>query len=131
MKNKVYKTFILYFEDCRCGYEFPITSQDWNKWLKMGFSLAKAGKAVIDIGAGNPLGLVSTGISVVRGIYEAYKSQDDDEFNDYITNPFLTSSEQDTLLEKLRDQGFFDKVICVLMYHDLEVIRGRWHMMRN
>ena len=32
--------------------------------MKMGFSLAKAGKAVFDIGTGNPLGLLSTGIGM-------------------------------------------------------------------
>jgi hypothetical protein len=88
----------LHFECVHTGYEFPIVSYEWNKWLKMGFSLAKAGKAVFDIGTGNPLGLLSTGIDCVKGIYEAYKTNDDDEFNTYITNPFLTSTEQVDLL---------------------------------
>lgn len=88
----------------------------------MGFSLAKAGKAVIDIGMGNPLGLLSTGIDCVKGIYEAYQSNDDDEFNTYITNPFLTSTEQDGLIEKLRDQGFFDK-----MAYDNQL--GGWYLL--
>lgn len=104
------KTLILHFECVHTGYEFPIVSKEWSKWLKMGFSLAKAGKAVFDIGTGNPLGLLSTGIDCVKGIYDAYKSNDDDEFNTYITQPFLTSTEQDQLLEKLRDQGFFEKM---------------------
>jgi hypothetical protein len=59
---------------------------------------------------GNPLALVSTGVECVKGIYDAYKTNDDDEFNTYITQPFLTSTEQDQLLEKLRDQGFFEKL---------------------
>lgn len=111
MVGTVRKTLILHFECVRTGYEFPIQSHEWNKWLKMGFSMAKAGKAVFDIGTGNPLGLVSTGVECVKGIYEAYKSNDDDEFNTYISNPFLTSSEQDGLIEKLRAQQFFDKVL--------------------
>ncbi len=45
---------------------------------------------------GNPIGLMSTGVECVRGIYEAYKTNDDDEFNAYIKNPFLTSGEQVT-----------------------------------
>jgi hypothetical protein len=105
------KTLILHFECARTGYEFPITSYEWSKWLKMGFSLAKAGKAVIDIGTGNPLALAMTGIECVQGIYDAYKTKDDDEFNTYITNPFLTSTEQDGLIEKLRAQKFFEKVM--------------------
>lgn len=104
------KTLILHFECVHTGYEFPIISKEWSKWLKMGFALAKAGKAVFDIGTGNPLGLLSTGIDCVKGIYDAYKTNDDDEFNTYITQPFLTSTEQDQLLEKLRDQGFFEKL---------------------
>mmetsp|Transcript_7126 Transcript_7126/g.10615 ORF Transcript_7126/g.10615 Transcript_7126/m.10615 type:complete len:800 (-) Transcript_7126:162-2561(-) len=104
------KTLILHFECVHTGYEYPIISKEWSKWLKMGFSLAKAGKAVIDIGMGNPLGLLSTGVECVKGIYDAYKTSDDDEFNTYITNPFLTSTEQDQLIEKLREQGFFEKM---------------------
>lgn len=103
------KTFILHFECCHTGREYPIKSADWSKWLKMGFSLAKAGKMVIDVGTGNPLGLITTGIDCVKGIYEAYKTNDDDEFMSYIKNPFLLSTEQDMLLNKLRDQGFFEK----------------------
>lgn len=102
------KTFILHFECVRTGYEFPIVSYDWSKWLKMGFSLVKAGQAVIDLGIGNPLGILSKGIECVQEIYTAYKTHDDDEFNSYITNPFLTSTEQDMLLNKLRDQNFFE-----------------------
>ena len=103
------KTFILHFECVHTGREYAIQSADWNKWLKMGFSLLKAGKMAFDIGTGNPLGLVSTGIDCVKEIYNAYKTQDDDEFLTYIKNPFLLSSEQDLLLNKLREQGFFEK----------------------
>ena len=49
------------------------------------------------------------GVECVQEIYSAYKERDDEEFNTYITQPFLTSTEQDKLLEKLRDQHFFDK----------------------
>lgn len=102
------KTLYLHFECIHSGYEFGITSTDWSKWLKMGFSLVKAGQAIIDIGMGNPLGILKKGVECVQEIYSAYKTEDDDEFNSYITNPFLTSTEQDQLLNKLRDQGFFD-----------------------
>lgn len=87
----------------------------------MGFSMASAGKAIIDVGTGNPLGLLTTGVGAVKGIYEAYKSNDDDEFNTYITNPFLTSSESDGLIIKLREQDFFAKVLKLfpIMYSPL------------
>eukprot|EP01039_Chlorochromonas_danica_P003854 gene3853-4211_t len=115
------KTFILHFECVRTGYEFPIVSYDWSKWLKMGFSLVKAGQAVIDLGIGNPLGILSKGVECVQEIYTAYKTHDDDEFNSYITNPFLTSTEQDMLLNKLRDQNFFE-----IFAYDSQ--RGGWYL---
>ena len=94
MVGTLRKTFILYFECCRTKKEYGIESHDWSKWLKIGFSLVKASKMAIDIGMGNPLGLLNTGITCIKEIYSAYKTHDDDEFNSYITNPFLTSSEQ-------------------------------------
>ena len=56
----------------------------------------------------------------MQEIYSAYKERDDEEFNTYITQPFLTSAESDKLLEKLRDQHFFDKFaynaqVCVVL----------------
>ena len=116
------KTLILHFECCRTGYEFPIVSHEWSKWLKMGFSLVKAGQAVIDLGMGNPLGILKKGVECIQEIYSAYKTNDDDEFNTYITNPFLTSTEQDQLLEKLRDQKFFE----VFAY---DAQRGGWYLL--
>lgn len=41
--------------------QYGITSTDWSKWLKIGFSLAQAGVAVFEAGLGNPLGLLSVG----------------------------------------------------------------------
>lgn len=114
--GKLRKTLKLHFPCCRnragCtsipGAEFVIESKDWSKWLKVGFSVIKLGKAAIDIGMGNPLGLVETGIDCVKEIYEIYKTNVDDDFNSYIREPFLTSTEQDKLVEALRAQGFFD-----------------------
>jgi len=103
------KTLILYFVCVHTGREFPIESHDWNKWLKIGFSLVKLGKMVVDCGIGNPLSLVGDGVDTVKAIYEAYKQTDDKDFNTYITQPFLTSTESDDLINKLRDQGFFEK----------------------
>lgn len=106
--GKFRKTLVLHFVCCHTGLEYPITSTEWSKWLKMGFSLVKAGQAVIDLGLGNPLGILTKGVECIQEIYTAYRTEDEDEFNTYITNPFLTSAEQDQLLEKLRDQRFFE-----------------------
>jgi len=75
------KSLLLHFECCRsnpgCLYNttrpFTTETQEWNKWLKMGFSLVKCGKAALDIGMGNPLGLAKTGVDAIQGIYDAYK----------------------------------------------------------
>jgi len=75
----------------------------------------------LDIGMGNPLGLLSTGVEAVQEIYGAYKTNDDDEFNTYITEPFLTSEESDKLINKLRDQGFFEA-----MAYDAQ--KGDWYL---
>lgn len=107
--GRIHKTLILHFECVHTGREYPIETKDWSKWLKMGFSLLKCGKLILDVGMGNPLGILKTGVDAVKQIYTAYSSNDDDEFNTYITQPFLTSDEQDQLINKLRDQGFFDK----------------------
>eukprot|EP01034_Spumella_vulgaris_P022867 gene22867-29044_t len=76
----------------------------------MGYGLIMAGKMAIDIGKGDPLGLIETGVGAIKMIYTAYKSSDDDDFQTYISNPFLTSAEQDGLLLKLRKNKFFSKM---------------------
>ena len=89
------KTLILYFECARSGKLYPIITKDWNKWLKISFSLIKCGfMSTISLGSNNPLGVISNGIDCICEVYNAYKTVDDEEFNTYITNPFLTSSEQ-------------------------------------
>eukprot|EP01038_Epipyxis_sp_PR26KG_P004367 gene4367-6179_t len=103
------KTLILHFVCSKTGLEFPVPSKDWNKWLKVGFTLIQAGKAIIDLGIGNPFGIIKTGVDCLADVYNIYKTADDDEFNAYMTNPFLTSTEQDGLLLKLREIGFFAK----------------------
>ncbi len=43
------KALILHFECCVTKQEFQITSHDWNKWLKIAFSLVKVKLSFIDI----------------------------------------------------------------------------------
>ena len=57
---------------------------------------------------GNVFSLIKTGVGAVKEIYNDYKEKDDAEFNDYIREPFLTSKQQDELLDKLKSEGFFD-----------------------
>ena len=92
--GKMRKTLILYFRCCHTHLELPVHSRDWSKWLKVGYQLLVAGQMVIDIGKGDIISLVETGITALQEIYGAFKSRDDDDFNTYISNSFLTSAEQ-------------------------------------
>jgi len=122
VEGKLRKTLTLWFRCCKTGREVGIISHDWNKWLKIGFSLVKLGVAVVQTGVGDPLALVSTGVDTVKEVYNAYKTTDDQDFNTYITQPFLTSAESDDLINKLRDQQFFDKFA-----YDKQA--GAWYLM--
>jgi len=90
--------------------------------LKLCYHLIVAGKMIIDLGTGNPIGLLSTGITALKDIYETVKFKDDDEFQALVSNAFLTSAEQDALLMKLRKKGFFNK-----MAYDRQI--GGWYLL--
>jgi len=123
VEGRVRKTLTLHFVCVHSGREFAVESKDWSKWLKMGFALLKGGRAVFDVSTGNVLGASSRGAEAIKDIYEAYKSKDDDEFNVYMSNPFLTSAEQDVLIEKLRKHDFFDKF-------SYDAQKGGWYLNR-
>jgi len=112
----VRKALMLSFVCCRCGPNcranagnpFTTLTREWDKWLRMGFLLLSAGSAVIDVGLGNPLGLIQTTYGIVRGIFDAYNEDPEADFNTFISEPFLTSAENDKLVDQLRDAEFFE-----------------------
>eukprot|EP00743_Colponemidia_sp_Colp-15_P003192 GILK01003447.1.p1 GENE.GILK01003447.1~~GILK01003447.1.p1 ORF type:complete len:851 (-),score=109.24 GILK01003447.1:182-2734(-) len=89
------------------GYErvFRTQSKDWNKWLKAGVGLVKLGKSVM---AWDAAGAACELLATAQSLYSAYKTRDDDDFNTFIREPFLTSTEQDKLINQLREAHFFD-----------------------
>eukprot|EP01114_Cavostelium_apophysatum_P012420 TRINITY_DN2774_c0_g1_i1.p1 TRINITY_DN2774_c0_g1~~TRINITY_DN2774_c0_g1_i1.p1 ORF type:complete len:569 (-),score=211.88 TRINITY_DN2774_c0_g1_i1:752-2458(-) len=105
----VRRTLTLYFECGKKGEScmfttaapFKTETSDWAKWLKMGFSLFKLGMAVYE-------GAVLDAVGEIQGLYEEYQQKEDANFLAYISEPFLTSAEQDSLINQLRDQRFFD-----------------------
>jgi hypothetical protein len=109
-EGRIRKTIHLHF-NCglqfeRCLYPedrpFITESKDWNKWLKIAMSAVRIGKAII-------FPIESTdAVDAVREAYEAYKEKGDRDFLAYIGEPFLTSKEQDNLVNQLRDARFFD-----------------------
>jgi len=107
--GKIRRTLTLYFH---CGHEYadcmypksaPYTTEtkDWAKWLKVSMSLVKLGKAIYDKE-------IFDIVDHVKSIYEDIASKEDKDFVAYISQPFLTSTEQDNLVEQLRDQRFFE-----------------------
>ncbi len=109
IKGKIRRTLILEFacsaNGKSCLYPkdrvFTTETKAWSKWLKIAFSAVKIGKAVIyPVSAGDAVG-------AIKEAYEAYKEKEDADFLSYISEPFLTSSEQDNLIEQLRESNFF------------------------
>ena len=89
----------------RCLYptegEFSTETRQWNKWLKIAVSSLSLGLSVL-----NPLD--GGAVDQVRTAYEAYRTGEDKEFLAFVNEPFLTSVEQDSLVQQLRDAKFFD-----------------------
>jgi hypothetical protein len=109
-EGRIRKTLQLHFtcglQHERCLYPkdrpFVTETKDWNKWLKIAMSAVRIGRAIIfPIESGDA-------VDAVKEAYEAYKDKDDKEFLAYISEPFLTSQEQDNLVNQLRDAQFFD-----------------------
>ena len=109
-QGRIRKTLILNFvcdeegERCIFPHDRPFTTEtkSWSKWLKVAFAGVKLGRCLI-----LPAAIGDAG-KAVKEAYEAYKTEDDKEFLKYISEPFLTSSEQDELIEQLRAAKFFD-----------------------
>eukprot|EP01138_Halocafeteria_seosinensis_P011730 gb/GECG01011988.1/.p1 GENE.gb/GECG01011988.1/~~gb/GECG01011988.1/.p1 ORF type:complete len:1716 (+),score=288.74 gb/GECG01011988.1/:1-5148(+) len=105
-KGRIRKRLILYFQ---CAYgtqpDFVLETKHWTKWLRVVGSAIAVGKAIATGDAGGTL----------KGLYGVYKAMRRKDIDPKVTmdtltkEPFLTSSEQDELIEALRDQGFFDE----------------------
>ena len=109
-EGRVRKTLQLHYvcgiqtERCLYPLERPFVTEtkEWNKWLKIAMSAVSIGKAVIF-----PFE-TSDAIDSVREAYKLYKSEEESDFLSFISEPFLTSSEQDKLITQLREARFFD-----------------------
>jgi hypothetical protein len=110
IEGRISKTLKLHFtcgfQHERCLYPedraFVTETKAWNKWLKIAMSAVRIGRAIIfPIESGDA-------VDAVREAYHAYKEKDDKDFLAYISEPFLTSEEQDKLVNQLRNARFFD-----------------------
>lgn len=109
-EGRVRKTLQLHFvcgmqtERCLYPLERPFVTEtkEWSKWLRIAMSAVSIGKAVIF-----PFE-TSEAIDSVREAYNLYKTGEEKDFLSFISEPFLTSSEQDKLVTQLREARFFD-----------------------
>ncbi|MFX0107129.1 MAG: hypothetical protein ACFE7R_02505 [Candidatus Hodarchaeota archaeon] len=109
LEGRLRKTLQLHFvcglQSERCLYPedrpFITETQAWNKWLKIAMSAVKLGKAMI-------FPIEGGAIDVIREAYSIYRADDDQDFLTYIREPFLTSTEQDNLVNQLRDARYFE-----------------------
>lgn len=102
--GRIRKRVILRFK-CARGTEpdFVYETAAWSKWLRVGLCALTAGKSII---TGDILG----GVDGLSNMFDALKRKDLDAeltFKTLVEEPFLTSGEQDELLENLREKGFF------------------------
>ena len=115
-KFVVKKAILLHFE-CQApirtrycalqnGATYTTETLEWSRWLKMGLSAAKLGKSVLSADAITDVPGV---VDQVKGLYNMYKKEDGEDFLSFISEPFLTSEEQDKLLNQLRAAQFFEK----------------------
>jgi hypothetical protein len=109
-EGRIRKTLKLHFEcgkqDDNCLYPadrpFTAESKVWNRWLKIAMSAVKIGKAImIPFDSGEA-------VDAVREAYNAYKDKDDKDFIAEFSEPFLTSEQQDNLINQLRKARYFD-----------------------
>jgi hypothetical protein len=109
-EGRVRKTLQLHYvcgmQTERCLYPldrpFLTETKEWSKWLRIAMSAVSIGKAVIF-----PFE-TSDAIDSVRQAYNLYKTGEEKDFLAFISEPFLTSTEQDKLVAQLREARFFD-----------------------
>jgi hypothetical protein len=109
-EGRVRKTLKLHYvcgiQTDRCLYPlerpFETETKEWSKWLRIAMSAVSIGKAVIF-----PFE-TSDAVDSVREAYNLYKTGEEKDFLSFISEPFLTSSEQDKLITQLREARFFD-----------------------
>eukprot|EP01138_Halocafeteria_seosinensis_P000935 gb/GECG01000958.1/.p1 GENE.gb/GECG01000958.1/~~gb/GECG01000958.1/.p1 ORF type:complete len:769 (+),score=128.22 gb/GECG01000958.1/:1-2307(+) len=105
-KGIIRKRILLRFE-CAKGRkpDFIMETASWTKWIRVAISAVSTGCHLAIGDAGGTL----------KGLMEVYKSlrrkdaDPDLKFATLTEQPYLTSAEQDELIEGLRNQGFFDE----------------------
>mmetsp|Transcript_77214 Transcript_77214/g.184883 ORF Transcript_77214/g.184883 Transcript_77214/m.184883 type:complete len:799 (+) Transcript_77214:48-2444(+) len=87
------------------GSTFTTETMEWSRWLKMGLSAAKLGKSILSADA---IADVPGVVDQVKGLFSLYNKDEGEDFMTFISEPFLTSQEQDKLLNQLRAASYFE-----------------------
>eukprot|EP00736_Rhodelphis_marinus_P006435 Rmarinus@m.16473 len=98
----------LHFKCCRNGdsckytelHDFRCVTKQVNKWLKVALSGVQLGFSVMN-------GSVSGAVAAVKCAYDAANSEYESNFMQFVSQPFLTSAEEDDLIHQLRQHQFF------------------------
>lgn len=101
-KRLILTFFCLTRDDACTPKDFCTETAAVNKWLKVALSAVNLGVAAME---GDAIG----GLSAIYDAYTAASEQYDSDFQSMISEPFLTSEEQDKLINQLRDAHFFDE----------------------
>ena len=108
-EGRLRKTLKLYFS-CGCNNDrclfpsdraFTTETKEINKWIKVAVSAVKLGTSIASGSAGDAIGNV-------KEMYQDATGQADENFLAIVNEPFLTSVEQDYLINQLRDARYFD-----------------------
>eukprot|EP01138_Halocafeteria_seosinensis_P014884 gb/GECG01015194.1/.p1 GENE.gb/GECG01015194.1/~~gb/GECG01015194.1/.p1 ORF type:complete len:940 (+),score=149.70 gb/GECG01015194.1/:1-2820(+) len=105
-RGKIRKRIRLRF-CCAAGTkpDFILESVHWTKWLRVVASALNTGKSIF-------VGDIAGTVGGLLECFKALKRKDTDrsvKFENLVKQPFLTSVEQDELIEGLRSQGFFEE----------------------
>jgi hypothetical protein len=103
--------------------EFTAWSDEWSKWVKLGCALASTGYAVIHV-SGCPIAAAEeTALQFERWgqVYDSFRESESKNFDAFITKPFLTSAEHDSLIQQLERAKFFD-------VFEYDAQQARWHV---
>jgi hypothetical protein len=128
-------TVSLYFVCPQTGFTVITETKEWRRWVKLAFGAACAGSHVFHIAttmdvealsaglcaAGKQLAAVHSSyaaaknkkggrIAALKSMYSSEKAQGEEDFDQFVAEPFLTSKEHDRLVEQLREAKFFQQM---------------------
>jgi hypothetical protein len=125
----------LYFICPQTGFTVVTETSEWRRWVKLAFGAACVGSHIFHIATTMDVEALSTGlcaagkelakahtafvaskkqkggkIAALKAMYNGSKTQGETDFDQFVSEPFLTSTEHDKLVEQLRGANFFQQM---------------------